>query len=84
MDEDTRKQLNLSNATSDKLSKLHLNTLADIVLYLPLRYEDETRLSTINQATIGSSVLIEGTIIKQAVQYRPRKQLLLQIKDTQN
>ncbi|QRN40848.1 MAG: ATP-dependent DNA helicase RecG [Neisseriaceae bacterium] len=84
MDEFTQKQLNLSQPTLDQLSKLHLNSLSDIVLHLPLRYEDETKLSTIDQATIGTCILIEGTIIKQIVKYSPRKQLLLQINDTQN
>ena len=33
------------------LARIGLRTLADLALHLPLRYDDETRLSTIAEAT---------------------------------
>jgi ATP-dependent DNA helicase RecG len=52
-----------------------------LVLHLPLRYDDETRLYALNQAPAGQPVLVEGTVVKADVRYRPRRQLLCHIED---
>ena len=35
----------------------------DLLFLLPLRYEDETRVTPVAQAQAGSSVLVEGRIV---------------------
>ena len=47
-------------ATLKKLAKLGITTAADVILHLPLRYEDETHLVSIADAQYGHSVQIEG------------------------
>ena len=42
-------------ATAAKLAQLGLRTPADLVLHLPLRYEDETRLTPIADLRAGKS-----------------------------
>jgi ATP-dependent DNA helicase RecG len=67
----------------NKLEKLGLRTAMDLVLHLPMRYEDETRIAPIRQAGfIGSSpVQVEGLITSCEIQYRPRRQLVATIAD---
>ena len=67
--------------TRDKLAKLGIRRAFDLVLHLPLRYDDETELHTIREAPHGRHVLVEGTVTDNAVKYRPRRQLLVTIED---
>jgi ATP-dependent DNA helicase RecG len=71
----------LSKSTLARLAKLGIATQFDLVLHLPLRYDDETRLYALNQAPAGEPVLVEGTVVKADVRYRPRRQLLCHIED---
>jgi ATP-dependent DNA helicase RecG len=68
-------------AAAGKLAKLGLRTDFDFVLHLPLRYEDETRLTAIGDARQGATVLVEGDIVSSEVAYRPRRQLVLKVRD---
>jgi ATP-dependent DNA helicase RecG len=71
-------------ASSPSLEKLGLHSSLDCVLHLPIRYEDETKLSTIGQAvgTFGGLTFqVQGVVIKQEVVFRPRRQLLVVIRD---
>jgi len=60
---------------------LGIATRFDLVLHLPLRYDDETRLYPLNEAPPGQPVLVEGKVVKCAVQFRPRRQLACHIED---
>jgi len=71
----------LSRSTLDRLAKLGVHSKFDLVLHLPLRYDDETRIHALNQAPAGGPVLVEGTVVKADVRYRPRRQLLCHIED---
>jgi len=52
------------------------------VLHLPLRYEDETRLTPIANAPSGLPVQVEGTVRSTEIVYRPRRQLVSRIEDS--
>ncbi|SUX30456.1 ATP-dependent DNA helicase RecG [Chromobacterium vaccinii] len=64
-----------------KLEKLGIRRRFDLVLHLPLRYEDETHLYPIADAPYGQPALVEGTVTAHEVSYKPRKQLRVQIED---
>ena len=64
-----------------KLAKLGIQRQFDLVLHLPLRYEDETRLTPIAAAQAGPPVQVEGTVIESHIAYRPRRQLVCKIED---
>ncbi len=68
-------------STLDKLAKLGIRRPFDLVLHLPLRYEDETRLTPIAQAPPGQTVQVEGEIVHADIMFRPRRQLVCQVKD---
>ncbi|MBV1775020.1 ATP-dependent DNA helicase RecG [Burkholderiaceae bacterium DAT-1] len=65
----------------DQLAKLHIHSGFDLVLHLPLRYEDETRLYPIAEAPMGIPVQVEGTVTSSEVTFRPRKQLVARIQE---
>jgi ATP-dependent DNA helicase RecG len=66
-----------------KLAKLGLRTDMDLVLHLPMRYEDETQVITIAKPACAAATLsqVEGVVIKNEISYKPRKQLLVHIAD---
>ncbi|MBV6409170.1 MAG: ATP-dependent DNA helicase RecG [Rhodocyclaceae bacterium] len=64
-----------------KLAHLGIRTQADLVLHLPLRYEDETRLTAIADLRPGVAAQVEAEIVDASVQYRPRRQLVVRVQD---
>lgn len=81
MSPETQKQLKITDVSAKKLDKLNLHTAWDLVLHLPLRYEDETHIMPIKDAPIGVPCQVEGEVIHQEVTFKPRKQLIVQIAD---
>ncbi|WP_315360380.1 ATP-dependent DNA helicase RecG [Neisseria bacilliformis] len=81
MTPETRKQLKITDTAAKKLEKLHLHTAWDLVLHLPLRYEDETHIMPLQDAPVGVPCQVEGTVLHQEVMFKPRKQLIVQIGD---
>ena len=53
----------------------------DLVLHLPLRYEDETRITKLDEAREGDHLQIEGAVTACEVSYRPRRQLIVTVND---
>jgi ATP-dependent DNA helicase RecG len=66
-----------------KLAKLGLRTDMDLVLHLPMRYEDETSVVPIREACLrgGYTSQVEGVVTKTEIAFRPRRQLLVHIAD---
>ncbi len=72
---------NITPALKDKLSGLGINTYWDLLLHIPIRYEDLTKVYKITEVQIGSDVLIEGEILSANVINKRTKQLQVQISD---
>jgi ATP-dependent DNA helicase RecG len=64
--------------------KLGLSRPQDLILHLPLRYEDETRLTPLRDLQAGSSALVEGVIVDAEVRPKPRRQLVATLADPAN
>ncbi len=71
----------IPSALAAKLARLGVQREFDLVLHLPLRYEDETRLTPIAEAREGAPVQVEGAVIESRIAYRPRRQLICRIVD---
>jgi ATP-dependent DNA helicase RecG len=67
-----------AKGTAGKLARLGLRSRFDLVLHLPLRYEDETVLSAAADAPPGRPVLVQARLQGAKVVYRPKRQLLVQ------
>ena len=64
-------------ALARKLAKLGLRTAQDLVLHLPHRYEDETRLTGLDAVPAGKPVQVEARVLNAEVKYRPKRQLVV-------
>ncbi|HKO88828.1 MAG TPA: ATP-dependent DNA helicase RecG [Burkholderiales bacterium] len=71
----------LAPALQKQLAKLGLHKPFDLVLHLPLRYEDETALTRIADARAGVAVAIQAEVVSTEVMYRPRRQLVCKLAD---
>ena len=70
-----------SDALAARLARIGLVDEHDCVLHLPLRYEDETRVVALADARDGDTVQIEAIVRDHAIQYRPRRQLVVHVDD---
>ena len=70
-----------SKPVAERLAKLGITRECDLVLHLPIRYEDETRITPIAQAHEGSTVQVEGSIVDADVKLRPRRTLVCRVRD---
>ena len=68
-------------AALEKLGRLGIACKFDLVLHLPLRYDDETRIYPISEAPSAQDVLVEGRVVETEVKYRPRRQLVCHVED---
>ena len=65
----------------EKLVRLGVTDEFDLLLHLPLRYQDETHLYPINDVPENKTVQVEGVIIHSEIMYRPRRQLVCRVED---
>ncbi|WP_041676593.1 ATP-dependent DNA helicase RecG [Ramlibacter tataouinensis] len=63
------------------LLKLGLKRDIDLALHLPLRYEDETRITRLADAREGQTVQIEAVVTDNHIAFRPRRQLVVTVDD---
>ena len=66
---------------ADKLERIGVLREEDLVLHLPLRYEDHTRLVPLARVRSGATVQTEGVVANIDIQYRPRRQLVCLLRD---
>jgi ATP-dependent DNA helicase RecG len=71
----------LSPALARKLAKLGLTRDADLVLHLPLRWEDETRITAVGDLLPGQTAQVQVVVIDARVAYRPRRMLTVSTRD---
>ena len=69
------------SAPQKALRKLGLGRDIDLALHLPLRYEDETRITRLRDSREGDVVQIEGTVTACEIAFRPRRQLVVTVDD---
>ncbi|MGQ8818750.1 ATP-dependent DNA helicase RecG [Serratia sp. NA_13] len=65
-----------------KLVKIGLETIQDLLLHLPLRYEDRTRLYPINDLQPGIFATVEGEVLRTDISFGRRRMLTCQISDS--
>ena len=65
----------------DWRTKLGIARRFDLVLHLPLRYDDETSLCPIADVLPGEEQLVQGTVTDCDIKYRPKRQLVCRISD---
>jgi ATP-dependent DNA helicase RecG len=63
------------------LNKLGVNTTQALLLHLPLRYIDETHMTSVRDLRVGEPSQVEGEIVHAEVTYKPRKALIARLED---
>jgi len=63
------------------MERLGLRSDLDLALHLPLRYEDETRLTPLAQLRDGVAAQVEATVSDCRIEARPRRQLVVRLRD---
>ncbi|MEW6330835.1 MAG: ATP-dependent DNA helicase RecG [Pseudomonadota bacterium] len=66
---------------ADKLKRLGLQTVQDVLFHLPLRYQDRTRLLRIGGLRPGMEAAVEGEIELADVVFRGRRSLICRVSD---
>jgi len=70
-------------AVAEKLKRLEIYCIQDLLFHLPLRYEDRTRVVPVGALQAGQSALVEGVIEHSEIKYggRSRRSLLCHFSD---
>ena len=66
---------------AEKLAKLQLYTIQDVLFHLPSRYQDRTRVTAMGALQDGAEVVVEGEVEYAEVAVRKRRILSVQITD---
>ncbi len=68
-------------AQAAKLARLGLENLQDLLLHLPLRYEDRTRLYAIGDVLPGMFVTVQGEVLGSDISFGRRRMLTCRVRD---
>ena len=67
--------------TAEKLERLGIATLGDLILHLPYRYQDRTRSVGFDELEPGKACLVTGQIMASSINYGRRRSLLTRLGD---
>ena len=68
-------------ALKDKLTKLRIHTVLDLLLNLPHRYQDRTRITPLNALQNGVEAMVVGQVLDSRIAYGRRRGWLVTIGD---
>jgi ATP-dependent DNA helicase RecG len=71
----------VGDAMAEKLAKVGLENLQDILFHLPLRYQDRTRVVPIGELRPGQDAVIEGVVSGADVTMGKRRSLVVRLGD---
>jgi ATP-dependent DNA helicase RecG len=71
----------VGEAMAEKLRKVGLENLQDVLFHLPLRYQDRTRVVPIGELRPGQDAVIEGVVSGADVSMGKRRSLLVRLGD---
>ena len=66
---------------AEKLEKIGLLSVQDMLFHLPLRYEDKTRVTTVRNLLVGTSTNIIGEITDSQITHGKRRMLVVTLHD---
>jgi ATP-dependent DNA helicase RecG len=71
-------------AVAEKLKRLEIYNIQDVLFHLPMRYEDRTKLTALGSLQFGQQALIEGVIDHCEIKFggRGRRSLLCYLSDS--
>ncbi|CUX97429.1 ATP-dependent DNA helicase RecG [Candidatus Hoaglandella endobia] len=64
-----------------KFARIGLKNLQDLLFYLPIRYEDRTKLYPIDEALPGMTVTIQGKVLNSEISFSRKRMLTCRLCD---
>lgn len=71
----------VGDKVAERLQKLGIWQIQDLLFHLPLRYQDRTRLLPLGSLRFHQECLVEGTVILSQIKFGRRRSLLCHIED---
>lgn len=73
----------VGQAVAEKLKRLEIYNIQDVLFHLPLRYEDRTKITALGSLQPGQQALVEGRVDHCEIKYggRGRRSLLCYLSD---
>ena len=71
----------VGSVLAEKLRRLGVSQVQDLLFVLPSRYEDRTQIAPIGTLSAGERTTVEGEVLLTEVVYRRRRQMLCRISD---
>ena len=71
----------VGSKVAEKLARLNIVTLQDVLFHLPFRYEDRTRVVPIGSLRPGDAAVIQGEVLLTEIKFGRRRSLLSRISD---
>ena len=66
---------------AEKLAKLRIHCVEDILFHFPFRYEDRTRITPIGNLKVGDHAVIQGQIELSEIKFGRRRMLITHLSD---
>ena len=66
---------------AERLAKLGIDQIQDLLFHLPLRYQDRTRLQPLGTLQFQQEALVEGTVSLSQIKFGRRRSLICHIED---
>ena len=66
---------------AERLARLDIHSVEDLLFHLPYRYEDRTRITPIGALRAGNEVVIEGKVELTEIKFARRRMLLSRLSD---
>ena len=73
----------VGQAVAEKLKRLEIYNVQDVLFHLPMRYEDRTKITALGSLQFGQQALVEGMVDHCEVKFmgRGRRSLLCYLSD---
>lgn len=71
----------VGKATVERLSRLGIFNVQDLLLHFPMRYEDRTKITPLKDLAVGEYCSIEAQVVKAEVKFARRPMLLVTLSD---
>ncbi len=71
----------VGKSLAEKLAKINIESIPDLIFHLPYKYQDRTHVTALGQLRAGMEVLICGQIEAASIAYGRRRSLLAKISD---
>ena len=81
LDDAVAKLAGVGPRVQERLARLGISTIRDVVFHLPSRYQDRTRITPIAALRPKMEVVIEGNVTSSHLQFGRRRSLLVRLED---